>query len=202
MFDTETESQERGQVGIGTLIVFIALVLVAAIAAGVLINTAGFLQTQAEATGEESTQQVSDRVVVETAIGTDDTADGATIDISELTVSQAPGADFIDLSDATIEVLPDGGSAQILTVDANSLDVEDLDGNSYNGGGLTEGDLVLSESDDRLVLVLDSTVTEAEIGAFDQGDTVEITITTEAGGQTVETLSVPEHFEAGASVRL
>ena len=59
MFEERTD---RGQVGIGTLIVFIAMVLVAAIAAGVLINTAGFLQTQSEQTGQQSSAQVTDRL--------------------------------------------------------------------------------------------------------------------------------------------
>ena len=87
---------DRGQVGIGTLIVFIAMVLVAAIAAGVLINTAGLLQSQAEATGEESSEQVTDRVVVQSVSGT---ADGSAEEIDEIsvTVRRSLGAGDIDL---------------------------------------------------------------------------------------------------------
>ena len=114
-------NNDRGQVGIGTLIVFIAMVLVAAIAAGVLINTAGLLQSQAEATGEESSAQVVDRVQVSTVIGStiyqieDDNEDpdldeSDEISLIELTVFRSPGADDIDLTNAIIEVFANGES--------------------------------------------------------------------------------------------
>lgn len=105
----------RGQVGIGTLIVFIPMVLVAAIAAGVLLNTAGHLQNSAEQTGEESTHQVSSRVMVVSALGhvteeemnsgpksSEDIMPNESVDTVELTVKLASGSGTVNLSDATI----------------------------------------------------------------------------------------------------
>jgi len=105
-------TDDRGQVGIGTLIVFIALVLVAAIAAGVLINTAGFLQTQAEQTGEDSSSQVANNINVIGEVGVveqDSNPDDKTINETRLTVQRSPGSDNVDLTELSIQYVGDNG---------------------------------------------------------------------------------------------
>ena len=111
-------STDRGQVGIGTLIVFIAMVLVAAIAAGVLINTAGFLQTKSEQTGQESTAQVTNRVNVVSSVGI--VGNDQSVHLVNLTVMKNSGSGDVNLSTATIEWLgPDTGTILENGTDAN-----------------------------------------------------------------------------------
>ena len=183
MFDIDTETQDRGQVGIGTLIVFIALVLVAAIAAGLLINTAGFLQTQAQSTGEESTEQVSTNLVFLSTTGnvtTDGAGDPAGVKAFNTTVQLGPGSSAINLNDSTISVFTDSGDSQ------------EFDGVNQGNGLLIEGDTVLStdSSDDGATATLHFDLSSASMGtsvggnsAFESGTTVDIVITTAEGTQ-------------------
>ena len=111
MLEAFKNDDDRGQVGIGTLIVFIAMVLVAAIAAGVLINTAGFLQSGAEETGQQSSDQVTNRLQVVSAVGED--IDGSNVDTARITVKKAPGANNIDLSTTTLQFVHSSGSTDV-----------------------------------------------------------------------------------------
>ncbi len=55
---------KKAEMGVGTLIVFIAMLLVAAVAAGVLISTANSLQERALATGQQAEGQIATHAIV------------------------------------------------------------------------------------------------------------------------------------------
>ena len=62
---------KKAEMGVGTLIIFIALLLVAAVAAGVLIQTAGSLQEKALSTGTQAKSQISTNAVTVEISATD-----------------------------------------------------------------------------------------------------------------------------------
>lgn len=183
MFTTDDQDNDRGQVGIGTLIVFIAMVLVAAIAAGVLINTAGFLQSSAEDTGEESQAQVTDRVEVTSSTG--EIGNTGNVEEITLTVTKAPGAGDIALDEMTIHWIgPDG--AETLQTDEAYIDLISIVGAADN---------VLAERSDQVEVVFDLQDGEWPDGlanSLGAGDDVTLTLTTAAGAERVVGLSVPE----------
>ncbi|TKX38056.1 flagellin [Halorubrum sp. CGM5_25_10-8B] len=206
MFETILDEEERGQVGIGTLIVFIAMVLVAAIAAGVLINTAGFLQTQAEATGEESTAQVSDRIqVVSTSGNVTPNTNGFVVDNVTFVVAKAPGAGNIDLDETTIQVIGEQGQNSTQIGDLNEP-IEDIIGVSNN---------VLTDNSDRAAIQVSLTSTDlddasiTEGGDFDNygelrsGEEITVTFTTPSSATTTKEIRVPTTLTSDqTSVRL
>jgi len=67
---------EEGDIGIGTLIIFIAIVLVAAIAASLILYAAALLQQQAQKTVDEAVSDVSGGIVIVNVAG-DRNPDGA-----------------------------------------------------------------------------------------------------------------------------
>ena len=208
MFETILDEEERGQVGIGTLIVFIAMVLVAAIAAGVLNNTAGFLQTQAEATGEESTSQVSDRLQIVSQSGnvTDlnisNTSTERAIDELQITVAQSPGAGNIDLTEVTVELIGTGGqvTGELTTNEINIFTGESDDVVLTDSGDRAEITLKLNNSSGDFGYNLDPSGSD---GGLNAGDSLSVTFTTASGASTTSELRVPTTLtDEQTSVRL
>ncbi|HDQ15987.1 MAG TPA: flagellin [Bacteroidetes bacterium] len=124
------KKKDAGSIGIGAMIVFIAMVLVAGIAASVLIQTSTTLESQALATGRQTTDEVAGGIAVfdvEGHVSTD-------IDGLAITVRTRAGSPEIDLNE-TIIILTDGTTKVLLTYDY-------ADSNHFNASvNQTDGDV-------------------------------------------------------------
>ena len=92
--------KNKGESGIGTLIIFIAVVLVAAIAASVLLGTTGSLQQKALTTGKQSEREVSGGIQVITMSGAD--GSNGTVQNFSVYTKLTAASDPIALSDTLI----------------------------------------------------------------------------------------------------
>ena len=184
MFNTD----DRGQVGIGTLIVFIAMVLVAAIAAGVLINTAGLLQAQAQQTGEETTAEVSNVVQIGEVVGIENTSDNQ-IEELNATIRLASGSDPINMSEASYTISSPTGNATVVNGNNGANDAV----THHQLQGMDDGVSIISDQED--VLVVNFNLTDEDgIEPLNSSETVTLITQAPAGGQTYKELKTPRRI--------
>jgi flagellin FlaB len=143
----------KAQVGIGTLIIFIAMVLVAAVAAAVLIQTSGILQQKAQSTGKQSTQEVSSNLMIKNIEGVrakNATSTSDTIDMLKLQVGLNVGSSPVDVNQVVISIT-DGTIAHNLV----------YAGNEKTYGKMTSFSGDNADAEDNLIELLTGTTTVA-----------------------------------------
>ncbi|MDY0386249.1 MAG: flagellin [Methanolobus sp.] len=115
--DVKLFKNNTAQVGIGTLIIFIAMVLIAAVAASVLIQTSGVLQQQAQSTGKQATQEVSSNLIVKSIEGVrakdSPTVMASNISLLKVKVGLNVGSSPVDLNQLIV-TLSDGSNTNDL----------------------------------------------------------------------------------------
>ena len=145
-------NENKGEMGIGTLIIFIAMILVAAVAAAVLMSTAGNLQQRALVTGGQAEQAVATGAEVVSVTATNASSSHAVTYFEVLLRLQA-GSDplnfnntviLIDTADSSWNMDYAGnGETWSSTSTTGAYAVEWVkQGPDYEGGYLSRGDVV------------------------------------------------------------
>jgi len=183
-YQTLERNREDGSIGIGAMIVFIALILVAAVASTIIIKTAEELQQNAENTSSDTRNQISGKVsildVFVSASGDELAAKGPThLKTMDIFVRIASGSIGVQQGDIQYYI-----SCRVTT---------DIDGDgtvsaAENTGGESVIDQVVVESATLTVTTLDGTAVAA-------GD--ELTAGTSYKGQI--TLADADPVETGTS---
>lgn len=166
------KADDIGDMGIGAMIVFIAMVLVAGIAASVLIQTANRLEIQAMQTGQETIGEVSTGLGV-TAINGYRAVGNENLSLMSISIQPRSGSFSIDLGQTYIEI-SDSDTKVVLMYDSTEFhDTAEINGDLYNAtfyDGLASVDfgiIVMQDADGSLA---------AATPVVNQGDQVMLTV--------------------------
>ena len=194
--------EEEGEMGVGTLLIFIAMILVAAVAAGVLVQTAYKLQQQAEATGDEALQDVATGFKVLAIWGTTNAA--GQIDQVYMKIALTAGSPGINLADAKIEVIKTigGGTSDEVTLDyAATADADEFNATELRDMA-PETTAAMMTSGDIFQVQLNLNETTGMNMALDVQEQLSVLLIPKHGVPTLVQVTVPSTLEASSVVVL
>jgi flagellin FlaB len=181
---TNLEDDKFAAIGIGAMIVFIALILVAAVAAAVIIQTAEKLQQNAQSTGEDTAESMNGKFMIsQIYAGTTATTD------YEVYARLSPGSDSIAantlffqlICPANANPIEGGGAALPLVVD-------EMDQTNANIGVIAPGMPVM--------ITIPGGACAAN-AAGNPGFNVQLYLHVGGGGSTFETMNIPATVNQG-----
>ena len=195
------EDREAGSIGIGAMIVFIALILVAAVASTIIIKTAEELQQNAEQTSSDTRQQISGKVsivdVIAASVGTD--IDGVTnIATFDVIFRISSGSTGIYPADISYYVTCEISASLGMAVDSSTLPAKDLN-TEVAIGATTEltagttyfGTVTLGSTDTTDDDTLDTDDADPGCAAkATSGSSLNMRIVVDGGGETLTELKV------------
>ena len=186
-----TQPLRRGQIGAGTIVILIAVLIVAATTAGVLFNVTGVLQSQAGSAGDTVTSEVESPIQIVALTGrVDGTAEPPAVNRTRVVVA-LDGAQSADLEDATVHLETSAGFYDLVYSPSGAVE-----GESYGIDPISDPDgstPVLSESEDRFAVVL-------ETPPLTPNDRVSVEITLETGASETVQGRIPDGIESESAV--
>ena len=199
---TTYKNDDGASIGIGAMIVFIALILVAAVASTIIIQTAEELQQRAEATGDDTRDEISGKLqIVMAYVSVDDNAAPPTaVDEITLIVQMAAGSDSTLLTDISWLIICNDGTQN---ADLNTGSLEDAGGaagaarifaETLGGTAYTSGDSVSAGETFAVVIDTDDSGDDGANPSVDGcqagvGDTQELRMIIAGGGETYSQLT-------------
>ena len=182
--ERKEESDNLAAIGIGAMIVFIALILVAAVASAVIIQTGEKLQQNAQQTGSDTQQEISGKISVNSMFVYDDAASYL------LYFETAPGSEILDETTTDFQMTCETTGGTYQYVSGTFAAATDVD----NAGTATT---VANNLEPGITYALVMTAAPAggdDCSATSVGVNGEVTlwIHVEGGGSTYETLYISD----------
>ena len=177
---TNLEEDKFAAIGIGAMIVFIALILVAAVAAAVIIQTAEKLQQNAQSTGDDTAESMNGKIMVSqvyagTAAATD----------YEIYARLAPGSDSQSTTEIFYQIICTNSATP---VEGSDPVVDEMD--------QTNADIATMEPNMPVLITIPGGACAPNNGN-NLNTNIQLYIHAGGGGTTFETLNIPATVNAG-----
>lgn len=205
---------DNASIGIGTLIVFIAMILVAAVAASVIIQTSETLQNRANAVGKQTIREVSSGMKIVDLTGyTDD--DKTKIEYLAITIRPRAGSYDLDLNETLVYLQHDNLTVLSLCFDNGTdgvtntvstdgifhtlnhsvltstnfgvISVRDQDNSIINSYGIGSNDLA--------IVIINLTAAFADTGGLEPSEEFYGRLVPEVGSAGIFMVSAPNAFD-------